>query len=218
MSEQPTWEDWVNKLKRTSEFDSNFELARHFKELRLYTEHRDLLRSEFKKETAALIELKKNVTKEIRTIEKALKLPLHDQEVVTVMENTIKKHSDDISRNIQIAQRYSKSKMYISRLCGIFYKGTGKIPVIKSHRKVAYGSDEYNRYSGIFYDFLFEAKELLKEIGIELPEYETLGRYAYEIVNGDKKKGILSFQQSIKEIENESKEIEKILIELNNTN
>ncbi|MDW9177983.1 hypothetical protein SC588_06880 [Legionella pneumophila] len=199
MSKQTPWEQQVNEFKSKHKFKPEFDLIRDFQELHLWPERRDLLQSELKQKLKDLNEQKKKAKKEIAALRKSLKLPICDQEVINILNKTIQKYSDVIGFNILIPQRYSKPMMYISRLCAIFYEGTGIFPEVVSPKVKGKSS-----YRGNFYDFLLETKPLLKEIGIELPNYETLGKYAYQVVNGNKSKGIISFAELKEEIRSDS--------------
>ncbi|QLZ68470.1 hypothetical protein FOLKNPGA_01249 [Legionella sp. PC1000] len=199
-----TWEQFVNKLKIMFSFNPNFDLVKHFRELHSCIQYRERIREEFKLKSKE--HDKKLIRKTVRDLEKSLipleKNSLRNQETINSTKNTINKHTDALHWNIIIPQRYSKTQIYISKLCGIFYEGTGQMPAVKSNRKSFYGSGEYERYSGNFYEFLLEAKPLLAEIGIELGDnYETIGKYAYQIVNGDKTKGSISFAKLLEEME-----------------
>ncbi|HAT7072031.1 TPA: hypothetical protein JAN90_04475 [Legionella pneumophila] len=206
MSDQAIWEQKVNYFKYMHKFNSKFDLVRDFRELHLWPERQDLLRSELKQKLKELNELKKEAKKETSALEKALKLPIHNQEVITVINKAIQEYSEAISRNIFIPQKYSKPMMYISRLCAIFYKGTGIFPEV-----VAPKVKGKSPYRGNFYEFILGAKPLLAEIGTELiANDETIGKDAWMIVNGVKEKKILSFVELQKEIELENKEIAEI--------
>ncbi len=205
MSDQLTWEQRVNKLKiiSTFPFHPDFDLVKHFRELPLCTESRAKLREEFKEESDKLVDRKKASSKKIRALEKALAQlsPTNNQTVITTIENEIEKSKDDVSWDVITPQRYSKSKMYISRLCGIFYEGTGILPEVKAPKVKG-----KSPYRGNFYGFLLVAKPLLEEIGIELGDnHTTIGDYAYQIVNGNKKEGIISFAKLINEMKRTSR-------------
>lgn len=206
MSTHATWEQRVNELKFLFKFKPEFDLVRDFQGLHLWPERQDLRRSELKQKLKELNERKREAKKEISALEKALKLPIHNQEVIAVINKVIQEYSDVISHNIFIPQKYSKPKIYISRLCAIFYKGTGTLPKVRAPKVKG-----KSPYRGNFYEFLLAAKPLLAEIGTELiANDETIGKDAWMIVNGVKEKGILSFVESQKEIEVEKKEIVEI--------
>lgn len=200
------WEQSVNELKSIYKFKPKFDLVRDFRELHSWPERHDSLRSELKQKLNELTEQKKEAKKEISALKRASKLPIRNQEVIAVINKVIQEYLDVISHNIFIPQKYSKPMMYISRLCAIFYKGTGIFPEV-----IAPKVKGQSPYRGNFYEFLLGAKPLLAEIGTKLIAIDsTIGKNAWIIVNGDKEKGIPSFAELQKELEVEKMEIIEI--------
>lgn len=113
-------------------------------------------------------------------------LALHDQILSKkVLINKLSDHTQS-AYILSPGKKYHTSKpfAYISRLVGIYHEGTGEMP--KCNRGQNY-EDEYN---GNFYNFLLECKPILYAIGIDLKEIGTIGKYAFQIVNGYTKKSV----------------------------
>lgn len=206
MNDQLTWAQSVEELKKMCGFNKNFDLAKHFHELHLIKQRKDSVREEFNNASKEQKLAKTILKKPINFLSKAVaSLEVTLSEAISTLNINIPAKITEIQaiidslnwHEIHITNYpYSLDKMYISRLCGVFYKGTGILPEV-----IAPKVKGKSPYRGNYYEFLMGAKPLLTEIGIELIDNnDTIGKDAWMIVNGVKEK-MLSFVELQKEIE-----------------
>lgn len=138
--------------------------------------------------------IKKIMDKETTTLTLLEKLSTITQNELELQDQVLRKKElirrlSDHTQSAYIlnpGKKYHSSKpfAYISRLVGIYHEGTGKMPVCNR------GQNYEDEYNGTFYKFLLECKPVLYAIGIDLKEIGTIGKYAYQVVNGYTKKGV----------------------------
>jgi hypothetical protein len=188
-----TWEEQVNNLAKLFNFKSNFNLSNHFKELPTITQKRDAFVKELDRRESdnriikSCLKKEEQILKAMENISKATQVELGLSELITSKRDLIKIFSNHVNQsctlNLGKKYHYSKPFLYIARLVGIFHEGTGLLPVCNK-------GDNYEEYNGGFYNFLIESKPLLKSIGVDLMKDETMGKYAFQQLNGYVKRGI----------------------------
>ena len=187
------WDNKVDEIKNSFEFKSEFDLGKHLIELIFIKPNRECFSTELQRRSDDFATIKRLLKKEnetlglLKKISGLLQVEFNLQNLIAEREVLIEKLSVWLNKQfiLKPGKKYIRSEAftYVGRLIGIYHEGTGYIPVLKRAQNYEEG------FKDNFYNYLIECKKLLVALNLDLPEDETLGRYAYDILNGYIKNG-----------------------------